>query len=58
MRECGATLNFASKRADAIMQSGEKAVKAEERVFIIHHLLLGLLILYVAGGIKENFQRD
>lgn len=32
LRECGATLNFASKRGQDIMQSGEKAVKAEERL--------------------------
>lgn len=32
LREKGATLNFASKKADDIIQSGELAVKAEERV--------------------------
>lgn len=32
LREKGATLNFASKRSDDIIQSGELAVKAEERV--------------------------
>eukprot|EP00026_Physarum_polycephalum_P006086 Phypoly_transcript_06127.p1 GENE.Phypoly_transcript_06127~~Phypoly_transcript_06127.p1 ORF type:complete len:593 (+),score=95.33 Phypoly_transcript_06127:77-1780(+) len=32
LREKGATLNFASKRADDIIQSGELAVKAEERM--------------------------
>jgi hypothetical protein len=32
LRESGATLNYASKRAEAISQLGQQAVKEEERV--------------------------
>lgn len=43
LRESGATLNFASKRADEIAQSAALAVKEEERVSTKYFILLILL---------------
>ncbi len=58
LRECGATLNFAAKRADAIMQSAELAVKAEQRVLSYLRLVTCTNTAIIDGRVEANIQRN